>query len=415
MIVELITIGREILDGRVVDTNSTEMARHLSEIGITPRFGQRVDDDPPRMKQAFQIAEDRAQVVLVTGGLGPTSDDLTAEVFAEFVGEPLELNALALSQIENRFAAMKRPMIEAQKKQALLPRGAEVMENLEGTAPGFVFQSKKALWFFMPGVPREMLYLLTHHVLPRLPAERHFRKWQWATHFTSEGSLQELLKPVIAKLRPGWEFSFRTRMPENHVALLADTAGDCHLEDEFEARATEIRQLLAGQYFCEGEKLLELEELVIQKAIQKQTQLTTVESCTGGLIASRLTDVAGSSKAFWGSQIAYDNEAKIALGVDPKLLASHGAVSAEVAQALALQGARRLQSRGLERVLCVSTTGIAGPSGGSDDKPVGLCWIGWSDGASLHSERFQARPGLKRSDYKRFFSQKALDRLRLAL
>jgi nicotinamide-nucleotide amidase len=411
-LLELLTIGREILDGRVVDTNSTEMALRLSEQGLTPRFGQRVDDDPERILQAFAIAQNRSDFVLVTGGLGPTSDDLSAETFAKFVKQPLELNSEALEQIRSRFEFMKRPMTAVQEKQAWLPRGCTILENLEGTAPGFSFRHEKTIWFFMPGVPREMLYILRTHVLPQLPQVKTFRRWQWATQFTSEGTLQEQLRPVIAKLPKGWEFTFRTRMPENHVGLLADTQGQCELDDAFEAIATDVRQILRGQFFHEGETLLELEAVVIDKARDKKIHIGTVESCTGGLVANRITDISGSSDVFWGSQVVYDNRMKEALGVNPHVLQEQGAVSKAVAEELALLGAQKLKMSGAAQALCVSTTGIAGPSGGTPTKPVGLCWIGISNGDWSRAEPFQVRPGLKRQDYKRFFAQKALDVLR---
>jgi nicotinamide-nucleotide amidase len=416
--VEILTIGREILDGRVIDTNSVWLGEQLKEIGLVPRYAQRVDDQIDRVVEAYKIAEARSDIVLVTGGLGPTADDLTAEAFGKFLGEPLELNPEALQQVEAIFAKLGRKMIEQQRKQAYFPRSCAILENSEGTAPGFSLKrASNQAWYFMPGVPKEMKAMFTARILPELPKISGYRSSTWATQFTSEGELQRQLAPVHAALLPTFEMTYRTRFPENHVGLHGICVDDA-AKQTYERLAREIDTILGNTVFSGGlnRDIRSLEAVVVDLLVQKRRTLGTVESCTGGLIASRVTDVAGSSAAFWSSWVTYDNSAKIALGIDPRLLQDHGAVSAEVARALAEAGVRKLENMGAKAPFCVATTGIAGPAGGSAEKPVGLCYIAVAGpGLETRSDEVRGRPFLKRSEYKLLFSQKALDLVRVLL
>ncbi|MBS1983632.1 MAG: nicotinamide-nucleotide amidohydrolase family protein [Bdellovibrionales bacterium] len=422
--VELLTIGREILDGRVIDTNSVFMAESLKQIGLVPRYAQRVDDDRERIQEAFTLAATRADIILVTGGLGPTSDDITAECLATFLGERLALNAEALAQVQARLTLLKRPLTEVQQKQALLPPSCFVLPNPEGTAPGFGVEraspwgsSHAQQWFFMPGVPREMKRMLREHVLPRLPGVAGYRTWTWATHFTAEADLQVSLTPLEKQLPPGFEVTYRTRFPENHVGLHADcdTPERSQAFDDFKQKITTA---LDETCFSSGAlSFPSLEQIVLQKLQDHQAALFTVESCTGGLIAHRITELSGSSRALIGGEVVYDNEVKIALGVPRSTILQHGAVSRETAIALAQSGLERLQrltaTQKFRELYCIATTGIAGPTGGTPEKPVGLCHIALarSTGPTLHEE-VHGRSALDRSLLKLFFAQKALDLLR---
>lgn len=417
-LVEVLTIGREILDGRVVDTNAVAIAEILRPLGLVPRFAQKVDDDPERIVEAFHIAARRADIVLVTGGLGPTSDDLTAEAFARFLNEATVVHPEALAQIEAWFSQHQRPFTEVQRKQARLPPSCFVLRNLQGTAPGFGLarpgpHGRAQQWFFMPGVPREMKAMLREQVLPSLPRSLAYRTHTWATHFTSEGELQNRLAPVEKKLPAGFELGYRTRFPENHIGLYGD-CDDATREQSFRQLCSEVSHLLGRDVFSSapGTTVKSLESEVVASLEKQNLQVATVESCTGGLVASRLTDVAGASRVFWASWVTYDNAAKITLGVPPKLIQDHGAVSAEVAVSMAENGRQRLRAMGAEHPVCVGTTGIAGPDGGTVEKPAGLCFVAcaFADGTS-RVERIQARSGLPRSENKSFFAQKALDLL----
>lgn len=412
--IEIITIGREILDGRVIDTNSVFLAQTLKSRGLVVRWAQRVDDEIARIVEAFKIAATRSDFVLVTGGLGPTGDDLTAEAAAEFLGEDLSLHAPALEQISQYFARIGREMLDVQKKQALLPRSAKILSNPVGTAPGFSIEKNGCRFFFMPGVPKEMKPMFSTLVLPQLPPNADYTGYQWATQFTSEGELQKRLSSVHKKLPKGFEITYRTRFPENHIGLFANTV-TAEEKNQFSQLQNEMSQLLGRDVFSSGAELKSLEECVIDILVRKNIFVVTVESCTGGLVYNRLTNVSGSSQVVAGSYGCYANEMKIDLGVNPKSIERFGAVSKECALELAESGLKKFQSVFKnQRAVCVSTTGIAGPSGGSPEKPVGLCHLAVASSFTdpVHFE-LCGRSGLERTDYKNLFSQKALDLLRL--
>lgn len=431
--VEIITIGREILDGRVVDTNSTFLGYELGLRGLTPRYAQRVDDDPKRILEAFRIASSRSHIILVTGGLGPTEDDLTAQVFGDFLGEPLTKNTEAENHIRDYFSQVQRPLHETQFKQALLPVSVEILKNNFGTAPGFwkATQSSSAgiksqRWFFMPGVPREMKPMFLQEILTKIPESFIPLQQTWCTHFTSEGELQNRLFSFIQKLKsyPELELTFRTRFPENHIGLYAKTPSfDAKLFGDF---SKEISETLGNDVFYTGPLARELEAQILTSLKKAGAGLATIESCTGGLIAHRITSVPGASETFLGSWVTYDNLLKIDLGVNPETLASHGAVSSACAREMAEAGLRKIQkliqtkkpNNPHSNIFVLSTTGIAGPAGGSKDKPVGLCHIALAhtrvdaDTTTCIDEKFQGRIGLERDLLKLAFSQKALDLLR---
>ena len=416
-ILEIITIGREILDGRVIDTNSVWLAEMLGERGVIPRYAQKVDDEKSRVVEAFRIAQKRSQFVLVTGGLGPTSDDLTAEAFARFAKKTLVFNEEGFAQVEGAFRRMNRPLaatLETQRKQAMLPTGCRILGNSEGTAPGFSFLLEGVSWFFMPGVPKEMKVMFTGEVLPNIPVVEGYRSFNWVTQFTSEGELQQRLLKITGALDSDFEISYRTRFPENHIGLhgVCDNAA---LSGRFDATVANISGLLGPDVFCAG-RIQSLEQVVVDLLRAKSAVLGTVESCTGGLVANRITDVAGSSDVFWSAWVTYDNRAKVELGVPPHLIETHGAVSAEVAMALASAGLKKLKTLGAPHPICVATTGIAGPTGGSAEKPVGLCFVAIArDGHAPEWHETRSRLGLRRTENKLFFSQKALELVRRSL
>lgn len=413
MIVEILGIGREILDGRVVDTNSVYLAQKLKSRGLIPRFAQKVDDDAARMIEAFQLASQRSDVVLVTGGMGPTSDDITAEVFCRFLKVEPALHPEALKQVEECFARMNRPFTDVQKKQAALPPQARILRNREGTAPGFAVTHDGTQWYFMPGVPREMKSIFELEILAQLPENKNYRYYSWATQFTSEGELQSRLASLIQKLPAHFELSFRTHFPENHIGLYANCATP---EDEQLFRSTQrsLNEVLGPDVFSDGQELQNLESVVLQQLQQKKAQIITVESCTGGLIAHRLTEIAGASAVFFGSFVTYDNLAKEDMGVKRENLEKFGAVSEAVAKEMAEAGLGRLSAHSCsDELYALSTTGIAGPAGGSAEKPVGTCFVGLA--RSRHPTQVlavQALPHLDRSRMKTFFAQKALELLR---
>ncbi len=414
-ITEIIAIGREILDGRVVDTNSSFLGEKLNLLGLCPRFAQRVDDEEARIIESFELAQKRSRIVLVCGGLGPTSDDLTIQTFAKFIGKPLQLNAEALSQIEERFRSMNRPFTDVQKKQALFPEGGTILPNRLGTAPSYTYTFNGVQWFFMPGVPKELKDIFTESVVPLLQkVSRTARSHTWYTQFTSEGELQKRLHDIISHAHKfGFEFTFRTRFPENHIGLIAVDPSP-EKEMEFQKLQKQVSERLSSDVFSEGAVPEKLEQVLLTRASHKKCDLVTVESCTGGLVAERITRVPGASQNFWGSFVCYDNSAKIHLGVRKECLDKWGAVSEQTSLELAHQGAKVKNAAKPSLTLSVSTTGIAGPSGGSSQKPVGLCFTSVvildPTGKTLFhaTDQVQARTGLTREETTLFFSQKAL-------
>jgi nicotinamide-nucleotide amidase len=412
--VELVTIGREILDGRVIDTNSVRMAEILKTRGLIVRHAQRVDDEIGRIVDAFRLAASRSQIILVTGGLGPTSDDLSIEAFAKFLNVPLSENPAALQVVETALRSRGREMTPAQRKQALTPNGVEVVANPNGTAPGLFLKRPSPLgeqyWALMPGVPREMIAMLKDDVLARLPGERNYRSHQWATHFVAEATLQDRLQKLIATLPADIELSFRTRFPENHVGLHANCRSP-ESTKTFDRICSEITTLLGQDSFFDGVELREIESLVLERARDSATWLGMVESCTGGLLSKKFTSVPGASENFFAAWTTYHNAAKIALGVDAALIDQHGAVSESVARALAESGLKQIE-RGLgpkTKALCLSTTGIAGPGGGSAAKPVGLCFVGLArSGHATEVFEVRAPASLTREQNQVYFAQKAM-------
>lgn len=422
MIIEIITIGREILDGRVVDTNSVFFGQELGRLGQVPRYLQRVDDIAGDILNAFNIAASRADVVLVSGGLGPTSDDITAETFAKFVGEPWVEHLAAREQVQKAFARIQRPIHDSQWKQARLAQNARLLDNPHGTAPGFAYESGKTKWFFMPGVPREMKPMFLTSVAPSIVGDADFLQQMWFTQFTSEGELQQRLGSIISALPPEIAFFYRTKFPENHLGL-SGSLKTAVLKAAFADAVAKVSKLLGADVFTTDETKT-LERLVGDLALARGQHLVTAESCTGGLVASRLTDKPGSSASVGGGFVTYSNEFKIQLASEAGLatemessISAHGAVSEQVASLMA-QSAAKVHAKKFPNfsVLAVSTTGIAGPDGGSDEKPVGTCWIAVANQVQvLATYKVQARLGLERDQLKLLFSQHALNQLRLCL
>ena len=418
--IELITIGREILDGRIVDTNSVEIARSLRLKGLGIRYAQRIDDRMEDIVAAFELAATRSRYVLVTGGLGPTSDDITAEAFGKYLNKPQTEHPDAMKHLKNFLELRSLPMSDAQVTQTILPEGTLILNNPNGTACGCYNKSDNSAdsqFFLMPGVPFEMLPMLSDEVFPHLPTNENIRQYRWATQFVPEAMLQDRLQKIYEEL-PEWiELNFRTRFPENHVALFADCKDNRDLE-YYKSFCDQITEILKEDCFFHGAQLKELREVVIEKALSNEAWIASVESCTGGQIASQLTSVPGSSGCIFGSWTTYHNKSKISIGVDQALIEKHGAVSEEVATAMAEAGLKQLKENLPEarNLYCVSTTGIAGPTGGSDHKPVGLCYVGFaSSSGQLTCERVVGRAHLSRDKYQSYFTQKALEQLRIGI
>ena len=365
------------------------------------------------MTDAFHRAAQRAQVVLVSGGLGPTRDDLTAEVLAQSFGRKLVLDPAALETIRAFFRSVGREMTENNAKQALFPEGAEVLPNPVGTAPGFMVEERGTLFFCMPGVPRELMRMMDEQVLPRVArrtgASSHSSQVVRATLLRTFGMGESALDAELADIAQGGGVSlgFRTAFPDNYLRPVARAATAAEADALLAETCRAIRERLGALVYGEGDETL---ETVVGRLLrEKKRTVAVAESCSGGLVAQKLTDVPGSSAYFKGGVVAYANSAKRdLLGLPPDLLDRYGAVSDEVARAMA-EGARAR----FRTDLAVATTGIAGPGGGSPDKPLGLVHIALADADRTHSDHFVFP--LDRMRHRILSSQVALDWLRRAL
>lgn len=410
---EILSTGDEVLLGDITDTNSSFLCRRLREAGVTVTGITAVGDDVRAISNAVGTISKRADICLVTGGLGPTRDDLTAQACAEAAGVSLERNPHALASMEAYFEKRGFEITPANEKQAMMPKGAGVLENQNGTAPGFEMALRKCRFFFMPGVPSEMRVMYTGQVKPRL-----FE----ICGKTGEIQVERLMvfglpESVVGAKLDGFENSFkglslgfRARFPLIEVKLTARReghAGDGVLSDMDMARAWVGKKL--GRKVISHQGLTLAQETGRLLTAAGQT-LSVAESCTGGLIANLVTDVAGASAYFLFSATTYANAAKMdILGVPLKTLEEHGAVHEETAMAMAA-GARRAGHSDW----AISTTGIAGPSGGADEKPVGTVCIGVAGPDGVSARRFVLDTG-DRERNKQFFAATALEMLRRKL
>jgi nicotinamide-nucleotide amidase len=410
MRVAILAIGDEIVGGRTVDTNSPFLAEAVLSVGAEPVGGFSVADDPPAIERALERALADAEVVITTGGLGPTADDLTTGCVARVAGVGLELHAPSLRRIEERFRERRVEMPANNRKQALLPAGSTPIPNPLGTAPGFVRPVERGGLtrhvLTLPGVPREMRAMTEESVLPwlrdRQPGRR-FLSRVYSTFGISESKLDELVAGAIDPAEA--RVSFRAAFPRLQLRLTLAGAPDDDLEARLERLDARVRERLGDALYATGDE--GMEETVGRLLRERGLTVAVAESCTGGLIGSRITDVAGSSAYFLLGVIAYSNEAKQnLLGVRAETLAAHGAVSPETAAEMA-EGVRRAAGAALG----VATTGIAGPGGGSAEKPVGTVCVGVAWEGGVWSRRFDL--GAREREWvKAMTAQIALDRLR---
>ncbi|AHJ97477.1 competence/damage-inducible protein A [Hymenobacter swuensis] len=374
--VEIMTIGDELLYGQVIDTNSAFMGQELGKLGLRVRQITSVSDRADEIVAALDQARQRAQVVLMTGGLGPTKDDLTKHVLARYFGAELVLHEPTLRHVEGIFARFNRPMLEVNRQQALVPANCIVLHNALGTAPGMWFEDRGTVFVSMPGVPFEMKGLMADEVLPRL--RQHFQTPAIEHVVVQTVGLGE---SFLAQRIEDWETALPTNIKLAYLPSLGGVRlrltghddGQPNLRGRMEALLPELRTLLGDHIFAVGE--INLETAVGTLLAERGLTVGTAESCTGGLLAHRLTSVPGSSRYYQGSIIAYSNEIKMQeLGVKPETLAAHGAVS-EAAVAEMAEGLRR--RLGVD--VALATSGIAGPDGGTDAKPVGTICIAYAD------------------------------------
>jgi nicotinamide-nucleotide amidase len=374
MDIELVTIGTELLLGHVIDTNATDLARTLVAAGARVVRKTAVPDDPAAIHQALDHALSRTRFVVATGGLGPTRDDLTKTVAARLYGVPLITDQDYLTRLEERWRRLGRPggMPAANRTQAEVPAGATVLPNPRGTAPGLWLEDGRGVLVLLPGVPHEMRHMAETQLAPRVAARTPpGRITRWRTMRTtgiSESALADTVGPLEDRLAP----LTVAYLPSLDGVDLRLTAWDLTADDAdrcLDAAVALVKDAVGAGYYGDGHA--DLAAVVLGRLGQRGLKLAVAESCTGGLIGARLTAIPGSSAVFAGGVIAYHNDVKQRdLGVPADMLAAHGAVSEPVTRAMA-DGVRRRFA--VDAAIAVS--GIAGPDGGTPDKPVGTVWF----------------------------------------
>ena len=412
MIAEIMATGEEIRSGALIDSNSAYIAEKLEEVGATVARHTCVGDDLGLLISAFKEIGNRADIAVVTGGLGPTSDDLSAQAAAEAAGVSLVLNQSARQSLENFFKARKRAINPASQKQAILPEGAQCIANPIGTAPGFRLEIGKCLFFFLPGVPGEMRRMLSDAVLPQLGrilgAKRNFFQVKTLSTFgLTESKTFELLAD-IENTFPKISLGLRIKFPEIQVKLYANGSHERQLNDNLESAARWVIEKMGNKVFSQqGDSM---EKIIGQLLLAKHATVALAESCTGGLISHMLTNMPGSSDYFVFCGITYSNQAKIdILNVSAETIKNHGAVHEETAKEMAL-GVRRISGA----TYGLATSGIAGPTGGTKDKPVGTVCIGLATPHDCAGYRFHFWFG-DRTLNKQVFAVAALEVLRREL
>jgi nicotinamide-nucleotide amidase len=406
---EIIAIGSELLTPDHTDTNSLWLTERLNSIGVEVKLKTIVGDDDGRLEEAIKDALRRSSIIIMTGGLGPTEDDITRKVAARALGRRLLLDERVLEELKERFLSFGRAMPQINSRQAMVIDGAEILDNPNGSAPGMYLEHEGCEIVLLPGPPRENRPMYEKFVHSKFVAKagdvRVVRRILRVAGM-GESAVDELIAPVYSQfLNPQTTILFNRSEVEVHLTAQGKTVQDAELL--IDGLAGQIEDRLGDAIFAfQGEKM---EEVIGLRLTVTGFTLAVAESCTGGLVASRLTEVPGSSAYLMEGVIAYSNNAKIrTLGVDSALIEKYGAVSAEVAEAMA-DGVRRHSDTDFG----LSVTGIAGPGGGTVDKPVGLVYIALSDDAHTEHRKLML-PG-DRHLIRWRSSQAALDLLRRRL
>jgi nicotinamide-nucleotide amidase len=368
---EIIAVGSELLTPDRMDTNSLFLTEELNKLGIEVVRKSIVGDNRDTLSAAFQEALERVELVIASGGLGPTEDDLTRETVADLLGRKLQLNELLLHYIEGRFRALGREMPAVNVRQAMVPEGAEVLENPRGSAPGLWIEDAGRMIALLPGPPRELKPMFQEQILPRLEQRgssiRMFHR-ELRVAGMGESALEERIKPIYTRYADV-NTTILAAPGEIQIHLRLWTGDAAHAQKTLDEIAQSFGLALTDRIFSQDGS--SLEEVVARILTMNSATISAAESCTGGLLAQRLTSIAGSSSYFLGGVVCYSNELKTAWAdVPPEIIKTKGAVSSEVAIALA-DGIRRRSGS----TLGVGITGIAGPGGGSEEKPVGTVHV----------------------------------------
>ncbi|OOQ62082.1 competence/damage-inducible protein A [Mucilaginibacter pedocola] len=372
MLAEIITIGDEILIGQIVDTNSAWMAEKLNHAGIRIKQISSVSDNREHILTALAEAAGRADIILITGGLGPTKDDITKKTLAEYFGVGMVMNDAALENVSRIFKKYNRPLLEVNRLQAQVPENCEVILNKNGTAPGMWFNHEGKVYVSMPGVPFEMKYMVEEEVIPKLQATFKLPVIIHNTILTAgegESFLAEKIADIEDSLPAHIKLAYLPKLGQVRLRLSAFGDDAEKLQAEVNIYADKIAE--RASYAVMAREDIPLEKVLLNTMAERGLTLSAAESCTGGYLSHMLTQHAGSSKVFLGGVVSYANQLKQdILGVNPATISVFGTVSGETVTEMVEGALRRFKSD-----YAVALTGIAGPDGGTAEKPVGTVWI----------------------------------------
>lgn len=411
MVAEIITIGDEILIGQTVDTNSAWMAKQLNAIGVDIGQITSIRDARPNILESLHEATKRADIIIMTGGLGPTRDDITKQVLCEYFETELVRDAEVLTRIETFFQSRGRDVIESNRQQADLPKACTILDNFVGTASGMWFEKEGKVFISMPGVPYEMKHLMENQALPRLK-----KKFKFPHIFHHTIMTEGIGESFLAELVKHWEDSLTDEdikiayLPSPGVVKVRLTAFGVDLKEIQEKvfrKAKEFESLVPNYVFGQNDQ--SAEEAIATLLKNSGKTVVTAESCTGGYLAHLLTATAGSSQYFLGSIIAYSNAIKVKqLGVRPDTLEAHGAVSRDVVEQMALNAREKMSAD-----YALATSGVAGPDGGTDEKPVGTVWIAIANEHGVYAKKYLFEKNRERNIHRSALS--AISLLRRAI
>lgn len=367
---ELISVGTEILLGEILNTDAQFLSAELSKIGIDVYHQTVVGDNANRLKEALSLASSRADIIIASGGLGPTPDDITKEVIAEFMGEKLKLHPESLKRMEDYFKKLNRSMVESNKKQAMMPENSIVLNNNCGTAPGCIIEKNKKTVIMLPGPPSELTQMFKESVVPYLEKKTQGKLYTKTFHIfgIGESKVAEIFSELMEKgMNPSVAPYAKTG--EVHLRLAVKAENEKEAQEALDKTSKHIRSEIGEYIYSEDGK--NLNEVLADLLIKNKKTISFAESCTGGMASKMLTDVSGVSEVFCESYVTYANEAKERiLGVKHETIEKNGVVSCDVAREMA-EGVRRVSSSDIG----VGITGIAGPDGETDEKPVGLVYV----------------------------------------
>lgn len=406
---EIISIGTELLLGEVVNTNASFIAQCLKEIGISVYNIDTVGDNPKRLYKELERAFKRSDIIITTGGLGPTKDDLTKEVVADFLNLDMVLDEGEIDKLKSYFKHRQSELNEGNISQAYFPKGADILDNPNGTASGCIINKDDKIIIVMPGPPREMKPMMKNLVIPHLSK---ISSMYFATKIVNvigigESKMEEMVMPLIKEqTNPTIAPYFKEKGLTLRVMSSSDNEKDAKLM--IDSVVEKIENLLGNNIYAYGEDLA-IEDVICKYLIDNNLTLSTAESCTGGMLSSRIVNISGVSKSYKAGYITYSNEAKIkSLNVKRETLEKYGAVSEQTAIEMALGCAKEAETD-----IAISITGIAGPNGQSDEKPVGLVYTGLYIKGNLYCKKMNFSGDRQR--IRRFATNYAFDFLRRTL